>query len=90
MSAFWMTVVLTLLTCLAINASCALYVALMLDDDKDLGNITFYSFWRGHWITVFMAGWQRADEPVLRWVMRIWSVALFIPTVMGLVWSFRN
>lgn len=88
MSTYWFVVLFTLLLCLAINGSCALYVALMLDDDKELSDITYLSLWRGHWLTVFMAGWQRTDKPGVRWVMRIWSVALATPVLIGLLISF--
>lgn len=90
MPSYWFAIFVTLSICLAINASCALYVALMLDDDKELGQITFFSLWRGHCLTVFMAGWQRTDKPGFRWVMWIWSVALFIPVMIGLLVSFSS
>ena len=88
MSVLWIALFVIFMTCVAINFSCALYVGWMLDDNRELGNIVFFSFWRGHLLTVFIAGWHHTDKPGMRWVMRVWSVALVIPLFMALVWSF--
>ncbi|MFN3150077.1 hypothetical protein [Bremerella sp.] len=88
MPVFWFVIFVTVLTCIAIHFSCAIYIVGILDDNRELGEIEFFSPWQNHFLKVFIAGWRHTHKPGVRWVMRVWSVALILPVLVGLVLSF--